>query len=743
MGNPHEELPMVQILAPDGSVTDRDLLRKFWPDGETLHKIYRDMLNMRQLGICGMEEGTRPPNDREPLMTIYISPEGEEAALASVYALKRGDRILYYARSHEVAYARRISIPIIFDLFFGVPNPEIIKISLEKKVDPPYGVVGTNMPLAVGIALAPKIIGEKEPVVATYFGDGATATADFATALNWAARFRTQVLFLCLNNGIAIATPTELQGAVPILQKARGFGLNAIRVDGRDPIAVYAITKKMRAWIEENKRPALIELMVDRRAKHTNRAPGLQLTKEEEAALKKQLDERDAIRRTSTFLLSPSAEELLGIHWTESEDVELRRMTTAYVREEAENSYKRLAEALKNGKGKAIVDRGASLVRSARKVSDADAISKMRVEPEVIENATGGDALRFALYDSTMRDRRVFMLAQDGGALGGVHLITALPTDYIKKHLPDYASMAGHKFFPLQKIAGDKRCIDAPLDERGIVAVATGAAMYGLKPVIEIQFSGFATIACEKIIEAADIYLLHGEELHLVVRLPDGGGNYMAKHRECLVPHFLNTPGLNMVYPSTVQDLYDMLSAAVLTTGEPVLFFEHKELYNNIRGRLVRRPPEKSVKEFGHRIAHKGKNVTIATFGAMVHTAIEAAEAVKADGISVEVIDLRVLSPFNPDMLIESVNKTGRLITAEECPRQGGIGAEIVAAVSESEYTYRPKSQPTRVAAPFGPHPPGAFWKYYTPQKDAIITAIRKSVNTPWLTPTAGSRNLF
>ena len=275
------------------------------------------------------------------------------------------------------------------------------------------------------------------------------------------------------------------------------------------------------------------------------------------------------------------------------------------------------------------------------------------------------EAVNEALHEEMERDPSTIVLGEDVGVHGGVFRATD----------------------GLQKRFGADRVIDTPLAELGIIGVAIGAAMQGLRPVAEIQFADYIHPAYDQIVnEAAKIrYRSNGAyTCPLVIRAPFGagvhGGLYHSQSVEAL---FFHVPGLKIVIPSTPADCKGLLKSAV-RDPDPVLFFEHKKSYRRIRGEV---PDGDVTIPLGQaEVKREGSDVTIVTYGVGVHLALEAAERVEREGISVEVLDLRTLAPLDKDALARSVGKTNKVLIVHEDNKTGGIGAEIAAIVAEEHF---------------------------------------------------------
>jgi pyruvate/2-oxoglutarate/acetoin dehydrogenase E1 component len=315
------------------------------------------------------------------------------------------------------------------------------------------------------------------------------------------------------------------------------------------------------------------------------------------------------------------------------------------------------------------------------------------------------DALRQALSEEMARDERVFLLGEDIGTYGGAFKVTEGLLDRF----------------------GQTRVVDTPISESAIVGAAVGAAYMGMRPVAEMQFMDFVGCAFDMITNfAAKSRYRCGLGVPLVVRGPCGGGvgggPFHSVNPEAF---FLNTPGLKIVEPSTAYDAKGLLKAAI-RDEDPVLFFEHKFLYRRIKDEV---PEEDYIVPLGRAITRReGRDATIVTFGAMMHTALEAAEALARDGVEIEVLDLRTLAPLDRDAILTSVAKTSRVAVLYEAPRTGGIGGEIAAVIAEEAFEFL-DAPVVRIASldtpvPYSPPLEAAF----LPTRDKVIAAVKQLV---------------
>jgi pyruvate/2-oxoglutarate/acetoin dehydrogenase E1 component len=310
-------------------------------------------------------------------------------------------------------------------------------------------------------------------------------------------------------------------------------------------------------------------------------------------------------------------------------------------------------------------------------------------------------AISDGLRQEMQHDKRVFLIGEDIGVYGGAFKVTQ----------------------GFQEEFGAWRVIDAPLSETAIVGGATGAAMMGLRPVAEMQFADFVSCAWDHLVTiAAKQHWRAGTPVPITLRLPSGGGFSGGPfHSQNPESSFAHIPGLKCVCPSTPEDAKGLIIAAIQDPN-PVLFFEHKHLYRRIKGEV---PDERYTTPIGEaRIARAGDDVTIVTWGAMVYTAEQAADQV--DDLSVEIVDLRTILPWDRKAVLKSVRKTSKVIVLHEDTHTGGFGAEISATIAEEAFEDL-DAPPRRVTAPDTPVPfAPALEAAFLPQVADVVTALRE-----------------
>ena len=317
------------------------------------------------------------------------------------------------------------------------------------------------------------------------------------------------------------------------------------------------------------------------------------------------------------------------------------------------------------------------------------------------------EALNSGLALELERDKRVVLLGQDIGANGGVFRVT--------EHL--------------QKRFGEQRVFDTPLSESAIIGSSIGIAIYGLRPVAEIQFAGFLYLCMNQLVsQAARIRFRSAGAFTcpLVVRAPYGGGVRTPElHSDSLEGVFLQTPGLKVVIPSNPYDAKGLLASAI-ADPDPVLFLEHIKLYRSFR----QETPEEhySIPLGKAKIVQEGTDVSVFAYGAMVQVALEAAKLAQQEmGTSVEVIDLRTVWPLDEETIVSSVEKTGRAVVVHEAPRAGGIGAEVTAIINE-RCLYSLLKPVGRVTGYDTPFPVPGQEDYYLPTPAKVLDALRQEM---------------
>ena len=554
------------------------------------------------------------------------------------------------------------------------------------------GIVGGNLPVAVGAALAQKLQGT-DRVVVCFFGDGASNTGNFHEALNMASLWDLPVVFVAENNMYGMSVPWANVSKLPdIASRACAYGIPGEVVDGMDALAVRGAVAKAVERARRGEGPSLIEAKTYRWFGHSHSDPRAYRTREEEAEWKR----RDPIGvmkenlQAVNMLTEPEFETL--------EQAVEKKLETAMQFSQASAEPK--AEEVNTDvfAPSKFTAADVELERQLRERVRSDA--KMRVIPYA-------QALAEAMREEMLRDKRVFVMGEDVGLYGGAYGATR----------------------DLFKEFGQWRVLDTPISEATIGGAAVGAAMAGLRPVAEIMYVDFTPLAMDQVANqgAKNRYMFGGKTtVPMVIRTEGGAGRAIAAHHsqslESLWTHF---PGLYVVMPSTPYDAKGLLKAAI-RDDNPVMFIEHKMLYKE-KGPV---PEEEYVIPFGVAdIKRPGKDVTLVTYSRQVLNSLEAAGKLAAEGIDVEVVDLRTLKPLDIDTIVSSVKKTGRLVGVTESYENTSFINEVMAQVNEQAFDWLDAPM-VRVAAANVPVPRAEVLEDSAiPNVGRIMAACRKVVS--------------
>ncbi len=312
------------------------------------------------------------------------------------------------------------------------------------------------------------------------------------------------------------------------------------------------------------------------------------------------------------------------------------------------------------------------------------------------------EAIRQGMWDEMAQDERVFLLGQDVGTYGGAFRVTAGFLDHF----------------------GPKRVIDTPISESGMVGAAIGASMLGLRPIVEMQFIDFISCAYNQIINfAATCRYRWGQNVPIVVRGPSGGNIHgSAFHSQNPESYFQHTPGLKIVAPSSAIDAKGLIRAAIRDPN-PVLFFEHKYLYRRIKEEV---PDGDWIVPIGKaRLARTGRDLSIVTYGAMLHVALDAAARLEAEGIEIEVLDLRTIKPLDQDAILASARKTHRVLVLTEEQTTGSVAGEVAARVGELAFAWL-DAPVSRFCCPDTPVPfSPTMEEFYLPNAEKLVAKVR------------------
>ncbi|HET9738004.1 MAG TPA: dehydrogenase E1 component subunit alpha/beta [Solirubrobacteraceae bacterium] len=518
------------------------------------------------------------------------------------------------------------------------------------------GIVGAGIPHACGAALSAKLRGTEQVAVA-FFGDGAAGQGAVHEGMNLAATWTLPVVFICENNQFALSAGWRTQRAVEDLaDRAAGYGMPGEIVDGNDLLAVEDAAAAALARARAGGGPTFLELKTFRRMQHSMRA---NLPDVRDSALVAEWEAKDPLPRLERLLRDRG---------------ELDDERLAAVLQEVEREVEAAVET-------ALADEDASADDLLPAVFGPH---RQYPAPAAAERKLGFvAAVREALDLELAADPSVIVIGEDVGKVGGLFRATE----------------------GLYERYGAERIRDTPLTESGFVGCGIGAALTGLRPVVELQFSDFAAVAFDQIVnQAAKLRFMMGgaPSIPLVIRMVSGGGVRLgAQHSQSLEALFAHVPGLVVAMPSSPFDAKGLLSAAI-RGDNPVVFLEQKLLFF---GEPEPVPEERYGIELGvGRVAREGTDVTVVALGALVPQALRAAHELERDGVSVEVLDPRTLVPLDTALIAASVAKTGRLVVAHEAVQFCGFGAEI--AAHAAEHCFWDLDAPVvRVGAPSHPMP--------------------------------------
>jgi 2-oxoisovalerate dehydrogenase E1 component len=641
-------------------------------------------MHRRMLVIRGFEERVSALyRDGEVPGFVHLSIGQEASAVGACWPLRPEDVITSTHRGHGHCLAKGLApLPMFAELMAKEQGTNRGRGGSMHIADPNIGIFGANgivaagLPIAVGAATAAQLRADGAVAVA-FFGDGAVAQGAFHEAVNLAAVWQLPVIFFCENNGYAEFSPASAQHPVPLSRRAAGYGVDYAAVDGNDVVATASIMRDAVRAVRSGRGPALIEAATYRWHGHYEGDPQRYRSPEEV----RDWETRDPI------LVHGRALKSAGI---DPAAITALESSVALVLDEAVEAARRLAGPTVATLPDFVVRTRPETVEPGPPPEDAPVFRTM-------------DAIRTALEAELARDDRVFVAGIDVAAGGNVFGLTR----------------------GLHDRFGD-RVRDTPISETAIMGLGVGAAMAGMRPVVELMYLDFVGVCLDQLLnQAAKMPFMTGgsAEMALTVRTQFGAGRSSgSQHSQSLEALLAHIPGLTVVMPSTPADTYGLLRAAIQDPN-PVVFIENRLLYG-MRGP---QPASDYMVPIGtSAVVRPGTDVTVVSVSRMVHDVLAAADSLAPEGISVEVIDLRTVAPLDLAPVLESVQKTSRLVIAHEAVVPFGIGAEIAATVGREAFWDLDAPIQRVGAAPTPPPYAPDLEQAWLPDRDDIAEVIRR-----------------
>jgi 2-oxoisovalerate dehydrogenase E1 component len=645
-----------------------------------------DLIEMqrRMLRFRGFEERVAALyRDGEVPGFVHLSTGQEASAVGACWPLRPTDVITSTHRGHGHCLAKGLApLGMFAELMGKDAGTNRGRGGSMHIADPSIGIFGANgivaagLPIAVGASAASQIRADGGVAVA-FFGDGALAQGAFHEAVNLAAVWNLAVVFWCENNGYAEFSPARTQYSATLERRAAGYGVDYVAVDGNDVAATSdAMTRVVRAT-RDGGGPVIVEATTYRWHGHYEGDPQRYRSQAEIDSWK----DRDPI------VLHANCLEAAGFS---APEIALLESSVARELDEAVEAARMLPQPDVTTVSHFVMHARPEHPEPPVPSDDAPTFRTM-------------DAVHSALEMELAHDERVFVAGIDVAEGGNV--------------------------FGLMRGLRDKfgeRVRDTPISETAIMGLGVGAAMAGMRPVVELMYLDFVGVCLDQLLnQAAKMPFMTGgtAEMSLTVRTQFGAGRSSgSQHSQSLEALLAHIPGLSVVMPSTPADTYGLLRAAIQDPN-PVVFIENRLLY----GMKGPQPPPDYIIPIGKsKVVRAGTNITVVSVSRMVHEALAAAEVVAGEGISVEVIDLRTVAPLDMAPILESVHKTSRLLIAHEAVMAFGLGAEIAATVAREAF-WDLDAPIVRVGAASTP-PPYApnLERAWLPNREDITSALRR-----------------
>jgi 2-oxoisovalerate dehydrogenase E1 component len=611
---------------------------------DQLIKIYRSILYPRMI------EEKMLVLLRQGKISKWFSGIGQEAiAVGATMAMQEDEWIMPLHRNLGVFTVRNMPLHKLFKQWQGSKDGyskgrerSFHFGTREHHICGMISHLGPQLTIADGVALAYKLRKEKKASLA-FTGDGGTSEGDFHEALNTAAVWDLPVIFIIENNGYGLSTPVNEQyRCESLVDRAKGYGMEGIRIDGNNILSVIDTIKGVREYCIKNQKPYLVECMTFRMRGHEEASGTKYVPKE----LFEAWAQKDPVKNYEQYLIQQGV-------LTESNVADIRNELKDLIESELKIGFDS-AKIVANTEEE-MADVYAPNISQSKVIDNSD---PLRVISEPSSEKKFINAVSDGLRQSMQKHFNLILMGQDIAEYGGAFKVTE---GFVNEF-------------------GKERVRNTPLCESAIVGTALGLSLEGFKSMMEMQFADFVTVGFNQIVNnLAKIYYRWGQHADVVVRMPTGAGVGAGPfHSQSNEAWFTHVPGLKVVYPSTPIDAKGLLIASI-NDPNPVMFFEHKALYRSISG-LV--PDEYYEIEIGKaRTVQQGTDISIITYGSGVHWAVEYAS--QHNDISFDILDLRTLLPLDYDAIRQTVSRTGKVLLLHEDTLTGGIGGEIAAWIAE------------------------------------------------------------
>lgn len=612
---------------------------------------------------------------------LHLSIGQEATAVGACWPLTETDVVTSNHRGHGHCLAKGLDAPSMFAELMGKETGTCSGRGGSMHIADPArgvfganGIVGAGLPIAVGAATA-KQLTQSGGVVVAFFGDGAVSQGTFHESVNLAAVWQLPIVFLCENNHYAEFSPASSQTRGSLAAKAAGYGVEYAAIDGNDVEAVAALMDAQVARLRCGGGPILVEAATYRWHGHYEGDPERYRTAEELARWK------------GTDPLTVARDRLVGRGIPESALQQVDDQVAVEIEDSvafARRSQEPAASTLRLH----VEERREPVVEAA---------------PEQGETFRTMDAVRLALEHEMEHDPTVFIAGIDVGAGGNVFGLTR----GLAERFPG-------------------RVRDTPISENAVIGTAVGSAMAGMRPVVEVMYMDFIGVCFDQLLnQAAKLRFMTGgrASLPLVVRTQFGAGRSSgSQHSQSLEALLAHVPGLSVVMPSTPAETYGLLRAAIRDPN-PVVFVENRLQYG-LKG--PKPQADYQIPMGKANVIRPGTDITLVTYSRMVQEGMRAAETLAGEGIAVEVIDLRSISPLDRETVLNSLHKTNRMVIAHEAVRDFGVGAEL-AAMAVDEGFWSLDAPVARVGAAYMPAPYApSLERLWLPDATSIEHTLRR-----------------